>query len=468
MCYQVIPMDAPSPTPPGAAGATALPDPPADGFRRFLLLWSSQTVSLFGTFVSQFAVNVWLVRDLYPLPAQKPMLAWALTATTAAMTAPTIFGMPLAGAYADRHDKRRILVTVNAALAVISATFVALLLAHRMSLPVAVVLLVGYALLGAFHSAAFESGYPLIVPKSQLPRANAMMMTSFGLSQLLSPPLAATLVGLPALLGGPQHLPGWLSSGVPFAFATDGLSFVFAAIVATAIHFPAVRATASHSATALITDTLDGFRWMLNRRPFLWLIGNGSLANFTFAPLMLLLPLLVRDRLMADRALHHTSFEAALAIANTASGLGGVLGGVVVSVFGFGRWPKSRIMVFSLVVMGVGAALAGLSTTLVALSVAMFVTELLIAPLNSASSTLWQSLTPPSMLARALAVRRFLAQSAFPVGTFVAGWMATAIDPWIVVGTAGAGLAVFCAVELFVPGFATLEERMRAAAAQAD
>src|SRR5258708_40298217 len=106
------------------------PGPPADGFRRFLLLWGSQTLSLFGTFVSTFAVNVWLVRDLYPLPAQKPALAWALTATTAAMTAPTIFGMPLARAFADRPDKRPILVTVNACLPGISALFVALLPAH--------------------------------------------------------------------------------------------------------------------------------------------------------------------------------------------------------------------------------------------------------------------------------------------------------------------------------------------------
>src|SRR5689334_21831585 len=138
-------MDAPArPAHDPAVDPHVLAEPPADGFRRFLLLWSSQTVSLFGTFVSQFAVNVWLVRDLYPLPAQKPMLAWALTATTAAMTAPGIFGMPIAGAFADRHDKRRILIGVNAGLAVISAGFVALLLLHRMSLPVAVVMLVAY------------------------------------------------------------------------------------------------------------------------------------------------------------------------------------------------------------------------------------------------------------------------------------------------------------------------------------
>jgi MFS family permease len=93
---------------------------PAPDFRRFLVLWASQTLSLFGTFISQFAVNVWLVRDLYPLPSQKAELALALSATGVAMTAPLIFGMPLAGAFADRHDRRLILVRANLALALLS------------------------------------------------------------------------------------------------------------------------------------------------------------------------------------------------------------------------------------------------------------------------------------------------------------------------------------------------------------
>ena len=109
----------------------------------------SQTLSLFGTFVSQFAVNVWLVRDLYPRPEQKPALALALTATGVAMTGPLIFGMPLAGAFADRHDRRRIMLAANLVSAIATSVIVALLLAHRLTLPTAVVLLVVYALAGA-------------------------------------------------------------------------------------------------------------------------------------------------------------------------------------------------------------------------------------------------------------------------------------------------------------------------------
>ena len=51
------------------------------------------------------------------------------------------------------------------------------------------------AFAGSFHGAAFDSGYGLLVPPEKLPRANALMMTSYGLSQLLSPPLTGCKQG---------------------------------------------------------------------------------------------------------------------------------------------------------------------------------------------------------------------------------------------------------------------------------
>ncbi|HEY6195010.1 MAG TPA: MFS transporter [Candidatus Eisenbacteria bacterium] len=437
-------------------------------FRAFLVLWGSQTLSLFGTMVSQFAVNVWLVRDLYPLQTQKPQLALALTATAIASSGPLIFVMPLAGAFADRHDRQRILVGSNTVLALLTAALVALTLAHRLSLPLAVLLLVLYSFASSFHSAAFDSSYGRFVSAADLPRAGGMMMTSFALAQMFAPPLAATLVGLPVLLGGASRLPAWLANGVPFAFAADGVTFVVAAVAAGVLRFPPHPPQPAGVRGSLVDDVRAGFRWILTRPPFLWLIGFGSLANFTFAPLIVLLPLLARDRVAADAALHHMRFEAVLALANTAGGLGGVLGGVLVSVLGIRARRKSMMMAVCLIVLGFGEVIAGLATSVWMLALGMFVGEFLVAPLNTASFTLWQSLTPPHMLARALSTRRFIAQSAFPLGTAVAGWIAVAVEPWIVVLLSGAVLALFSLVQVASPGFRVLEDRMREAAARPD
>ena len=446
------------------------PAPPApvveNRFRAFLVLWGSQTLSLFGTMVSQFAVSIWLARDLYPLAAQKPQLALALTATSFATAGPLIFAMPIAGAFADRHDRRRILITANSLLALLSLVLVALTAMHHLVLPIAVLLLLGYSLLSSFHSAAFDSSYGRFVREGDLPRASGMMMTSFGLAQLLAPPLAAALIGLPVLLGGSGKLPPWLVDGIPFAFAADAVSFGIAACTALALRFPAMPVVPGPRAS-LIADARAGLDWVLRRRPFVWLISFGSLANFTFAPLMVLLPLLARDHVAADAARHHMPFQNVLALVTTAGGLGGVLGGVAVSIFGLRRWRKTVVMAICLVMLGVGEVIAGLAPTVWGLATGMFVGELLVAPLNTASFTLWQSLTPPHMLARALATRRFIAQSAFPIGTVVAGWAAAVFEPWLVVTLSGALLALWIAAQLAGPGFHTLEDRMREAA-QAD
>ena len=446
------------------------PAPPApvveNRFRAFLILWGSQTLSLFGTMVSQFAVSIWLARDLYPLAAQKPQLALALTATSFATAGPLIFAMPIAGAFADRHDRRRILITANTLLALLSLVLVALTAMHHLVLPIAVLLLLGYSLLSSFHSAAFDSSYGRFVREGDLPRASGMMMTSFGLAQLLAPPLAAALIGLPVLLGGSGKLPPWLVDGIPFAFAADAVSFGIAACTALALRFPAMPVVPGPRAS-LIADARAGLDWVLRRRPFVWLISFGSLANFTFAPLMVLLPLLARDHVAADAARHHMPFQNVLALVTTAGGLGGVLGGVAVSIFGLRRWRKTVVMAICLVMLGVGEVIAGLAPTVWGLATGMFVGELLVAPLNTASFTLWQSLTPPHMLARALSTRRFIAQSAFPIGTVVAGWAAAVFEPWLVVALSGALLALWIAAQLAGPGFHTLEDRMREAA-QAD
>jgi MFS family permease len=431
------------------------------------VLWITQTLSLFGTFVSQFAVNIWLTVEMYPRPADRPALALALTAATLASTAPLILAMPLAGAFADRHDRRRVMLAANAVLAALTSVLVALSLAHALALGPAVVLLAGYSCASAFHSAAFDSSYGLVVPESQMGRASGMMQTSYALSQVLAPALAATLIGLPALLRhGGVALPFFaaLPSGVPFAFAADALTFAIAAATLAILRLP-LPPPPDRAGASVWADVRVGVDWIVHRRPFLWLMSFGSLANLTFAPLMLLLPLLVRDRIMHDPTAHRLGYEGTLALANMSMGLGGIVGGVAMSVWGGLKRRRVYGMVAAMVVLGLGQAVAGLATSLWLMAAGLFLAELLVPALNAHSFLLWQELTPPELLARALSTRRFIAQVSFPIGAAIAGWIATGAEPWVIVVAAGLLLAAWCAAQLATPAFATLEDRLRAAAA---
>src|SRR5215831_3646778 len=166
----------------------------------FLTLWASQSASLIGTMVSLFALNIWQATVLFPRADQKPQLAASLALTTMAFAIPTVFGAPLAGAYADRHDRRRLMIVANLVSAGVSALLITMLATGRIGVAGAALLLAVYALAGAFHSAAFDASYVMLVQSDHLPRANAMMTTSQALSGLVAPGFAAALITLPRLL----------------------------------------------------------------------------------------------------------------------------------------------------------------------------------------------------------------------------------------------------------------------------
>ena len=160
---------------------------PPNGFRTFLVVWVTQSISVFGTALTFFATTIWLTQTLYPRPEQKPALAFALSAVGLAWGLPAVFAAPLAGAWADRHDRKRTMMAMDFANGCLSLVMVALLVTQTMQLWMLLVLMLLYSLVGAFHNAAFDTSYAMLVSEEQLPRANGMMQTMWSLSGILSP-----------------------------------------------------------------------------------------------------------------------------------------------------------------------------------------------------------------------------------------------------------------------------------------
>jgi len=88
---------------------------PPNGFRTFLILWITQSFSVLGSSLTFFATTIWMTNVLYPRADQKAELAWALSAVSIARMFPFIFGSPFAGAWADRHDRKRTMMGMDLA-----------------------------------------------------------------------------------------------------------------------------------------------------------------------------------------------------------------------------------------------------------------------------------------------------------------------------------------------------------------
>ena len=113
-------------------------------------MWVTQSISVFGSALTFFSITIWLTQTLYPRPEQKPQLAAALSAVALAFAVPAVFGAPIAGAWADRHDRKRTMMAMDFANGCLSLLLAVLVITNTLNLPVLIVLMVIAALLARF------------------------------------------------------------------------------------------------------------------------------------------------------------------------------------------------------------------------------------------------------------------------------------------------------------------------------
>ncbi|MDV6373638.1 MFS transporter [Deinococcus arenicola] len=447
--------------------------PPApDGWRTFVWLWSSQALSVLGSAVAGFAFNIYLTVTRYPLAEQKPQLALALSATALAWGLAATLSAPLAGTWTDRHDRRRIMLGADLLGALLAFSILGLLLLPAAPLWVLVATAGMMGLVSTFHGSAFDASYTTLVPKDRLPRANGMMQTIWSLAGLVGPAVAALLIGVPALLRKSEALPVWLSGlrdGVPFAYAVDGLSFVVAAAVLSRLSVPSPKEVTDRTQPrSFREDMAFGWKFIGSRKPLLALLLTFAVVNLCISGLGVLEPLIVKFGLAADWQSRGSSLTTALATLTITQSVGGVLGGIFISVWGGLKAKRVLGVLVPMIVAGLALAAFGFSSTVLGACAALFVMGLTFPAMNAHSQSIWQSQVPPAMQGRVFSVRRLIAQFTAPLSTALAGLLAARYASGNVALFAGLLLAVVAAAQLFNPVMRRVEDGagLKAEAAQ--
>ncbi len=443
--------------------------PPAHGFRTFLIVWATQSVSVFGTALTFFAMTIWLTQTLYPRPEQKPELAFALSAVSLAFALPTVFGAPLAGAWADRHDRKRTMIAIDCANGGLSLLLAILMLTNVLQLWMVIVLVALHALFSAFHFAAFDTSYAMIVPEKQLPRANGMMQTTWSLSGILSPGIAAMIISLPTLArqgliaGDLGAGLARFSDGAPLAITLDAITFFFAAAVLIFLTIPSPKRADLHatdgSRKSIWADVKEGALYIWHRRPLLWLLGTFAVANFVGGPLDVLMPLVVKFNLAPDWSSRGFTFETAFALIGTVGSIGGVAGGLLISAWGGLKKRRVYGVVVAMIVQGCVMIAFGWSPWIFLTAAVSFFGHAMMPITNAHSQAIWQTQTPRELQGRVFAVRRLIAQFSWPLSTALAGLIGGLFDPGAVIIVLGGILTVFCVGQLFNPYLLRVEDK---------
>lgn len=399
----------------------------------FFVIWTGQAISLFGSGLVQFALIWWLTDTTGS--------ATVLAGATIVALLPQIFLSPFAGALVDRWNRRVVVIVADSAIALAT-----LLLAALFALDVVQVWHV-YALAfirslgGAFHWPAMQASTTLMVPEKHLSRVAGLNQTLFGMTNIISPPLGALLLSI-------LPMEGILSIDVATAlFAIVPLFFVY-------IPQPRRTETPEEAMPSVLADFREGLRFVWGWPGLMMILVMATVLNMLAYPAMSLKPIMVTE--------HFKGGASALAGLESGIGIGMVIGGITLSVWGgFKRRIVTAMVTATL--QGVGFTLVGLApATAFGLAMAAFFFIGVMNPIvNGSLMAVLQAAVPPRMQGRVFTLVSSAAAAASPLGLAVGGPVADALGVqfWFVV--AGVASIFITTGALFVPDIMNIEDKGR-------
>jgi DHA3 family macrolide efflux protein-like MFS transporter len=403
--------------------------------RSFFTIWTGQAFSLLGSQLVQFAIVWWLTKAT----GSATMLALA----SLAALLPQILIGPFAGALVDRWSRRTIMIVADTAIALATLVLAVLFWRNVAAVWNICVLLLIRATGAAFHWPAMQASTTLMVPEKHLSRIAGLNQTLSGMAGILIPPLGAVAVeALP--------LQGVLAIDVATAIPA------IASLLFIAIPQPASASTPETTGgkPSVWADMREGLRFVLNWKALMMLSAIGIAVNMLGQAAGSLTPILVMQ--------HFQGGALELGWWQSAVGIGTVLGGVILGVWGgFRRRVVTQMLALAL--DGLAIIVIGLSpkaTFLLAVAM-IFFTGLLEAIVLGLSGAIAQAIIPPQVQGRVFSLLTSASQGLAPLGLLLAGPTADALGVrfwWLLTGII---IAVMGTGALLVPAIVHIEDEAR-------
>ena len=375
-----------------------------------VLFLSSQTVSLFGSSLVQYAI-MWYIT----LETQSGVM---MTISIICGFLPTLLLSPFAGVWVDRYN-RKVLIMISDSLIALATLILAILF---MTGHGAIWLLFAVSAVRAFGTAvqipAVSAFLPQIVPMDKLMRVNAVNGSIQSFVMLASPMVSGALFTV---------------TSIEKIFFID----VFTALAAVLIllfflSVPAHAKAAGKQKTGYFRDMKEGLHYIRThgyvKRFFVF-------CTFFFilvVPVAFLTPLQVARSFGGD-VWRLTAIEVAFS-------LGMILGGMIIAAWG-GFKNKVHTMAFSGLATGIVTFALGIIPNFWVYLMVMGLGGITVPFFNTPSMVLLQEKVDPDYLGRVFGVLTMISSSMLPLGMLVFGPLADIIKiEWLLLGT---GLLMF-------------------------
>jgi MFS family permease len=363
--------------------------------RNYGRVWTASAFANLGDGVFQIALPLLAIQL-----TRSPLL---VAGVALAARLPWLLLSLVAGALADRLDRRRTMVRVDLVRAVLLAGLAVAVWTGLASLPLlyAVAFLLGVA--ETLFDTSAQSLLPAIVPRDQLSRANGRLYAAELLAnQFVGPPLGGFLAAVAVAAAFGVTAAGYLASAACLALVAG-----------------AFRPERTGPPTRLRDDIAEGVRyvaWHPLLRPLAIMLGVQNLAFTAHGSVFVLFAVAPGPMGLS---------KAGFGLLSTALAVGALLGTWLAPRVER-RLGRARTLATTVVLSGASLAVPALTSNVAAVGASLAVAGTQMVLWNVVTVSLRQRITPDRLLGRMNACYRLVGWGTMPVGAFLGGLVAEA------------------------------------------
>jgi MFS transporter, DHA3 family, macrolide efflux protein len=363
------------------------------GLRTFYSLAIAQTISQIGSTMSFLAVGIYVY--------QQTGLATPLALFSLFLLLPNIIAGGVAGVLADRYDRRKLMIIGDTGAALGSLALVISLSSGNFQLWHLYVAAFWQALFSAIQRPAFEASVSQLVPEAERQRANAIMQMGKPVSILVASALTGVL---------------YVAIGVIGIFGIDLISFLVAVTATLLVRIPRPLHTQGESPArqSILKEWGAGLGFLWSRRPLFIIVMLGAVIGFFITSAY---------ALTTPYILARTGSEVTLGIITAVMSVGGIVGAIVIGVWGGFKRRIDTLMILLILVL-IATALFGTNQSPIVLGAALFAAMMCVMGSNATLMTLLQSKVPGDMQGRVFAIFMQLSLALTPFGYLLIGPLA--------------------------------------------
>tara|TARA_B100001765_G_scaffold134388_1_gene84698 strand:+ start:515 stop:1732 length:1218 start_codon:yes stop_codon:yes gene_type:complete len=365
-------------------------------YRDFRFLWIGNFFANTAQWLQLLSVG-WLVRDLTDSFASSGLLVVTVGGMT---TLPTLIVGPWAGVLGDRVDRRKLVMVVQAFMAIAAIAFALIVSSGHVEWWHAYIYVV---ISGVCWSTTLTMRQTLVantVPREALVNAYASNTLTITGTRMIGPFIGGVLI---------------ITVGFSWNFVIEASLYAATVLAFLPMKTPYTQQRPARSGGSPLANFMEGIRYVRKEERVIWnLLLLGLIPNVLLHPAWFVLPVFTVD------VLHRSADVGGVLLAVT--GLGGLVSALTIASVGFGT-NRGMICLWSIVLASISVLLFAHSHWLVPAAILIGLMSLAQATFRTSSSTLIQSLVPDHLRSRITSLhlysQGFVFMSSLAVGLLV-------------------------------------------------